>query len=169
MSQDRLILIMLIVFVMMGLEAARAARNERRQRARGGIEPPGDVYSVMRLAYPLAFAVMGIEGWWRGAHGYAAWAGAVVFGTAKALKWWAIVALGDCWTFRVVVVPGATRIHAGPYRWLTHPNYIGVIGELIGVAWWVHAPVSGPIVVAGFGLLILARLRVERRALAELY
>ena len=52
---------------------------------------------------------------------------------AKALKWWAILTLGRFWTFRVIVVPGATLVAGGPYRWLRHPNYVGVIGELVGV------------------------------------
>ena len=38
------IVLMVAVFGTMAAEAVRAARNERAQRARGGIEPAGDVY-----------------------------------------------------------------------------------------------------------------------------
>src|SRR5262245_30438358 len=34
------------------VEAVRSARNERLQMARGGVEPSGDVYKMMRIAYP---------------------------------------------------------------------------------------------------------------------
>lgn len=54
-----------LVFPLMLLEAWRAARNERRQRERGGIEPRGDVYALMQLAYPGIFLAMIIEGAWR--------------------------------------------------------------------------------------------------------
>src|SRR5690349_19702390 len=52
----RMILAVLIalVFGPMLIEARRAARHERLQLSRGGIEPAGDVYEVMRLAYPGA-------------------------------------------------------------------------------------------------------------------
>ncbi len=52
------IAIVVVVFLPMLIEAIRAARNERAQRARGGIEPPGDVYRAMQIAYPAGFAVM---------------------------------------------------------------------------------------------------------------
>ncbi len=59
------IALLAIVFVPMLVEAGRANRNERLQRARGGIEPPGDVYAVMRIAYPAVFLAMIAEGAWR--------------------------------------------------------------------------------------------------------
>jgi len=157
----------LVVFALMAVEARRAARNERGQRARGGVEPPGDVYGAMRVAYPAAFAAMLAEGALRGApRASIASAGLLVFAAAKALKWWAIVSLGPSWTFRVIVVPGAPLVARGPYRWLRHPNYVAVVGELGGVALMTAAAVSGPAALAGFGALLIARIRVEERMLA---
>ena len=155
-----------IVFAFMIVEARRSARNEAWQRARGGIEPSGDVYKMMRVAYPAAFAAMILEGVVRGGPSPASFAaGAALFAAAKALKWWAILALGSCWTFRVIVVPGSALIGDGPYRWLRHPNYVGVVGELIGVALMTGAIAAGPIATATFGLLVLKRIAVEERAL----
>jgi len=94
-------------------------------------------------------------------------AGAAVFLIAKALKWWAIVSLGTFWTFRVIVVPGARLVAAGPYRWLDHPNYAGVMGELAGVALMTAAPVSGVAGIVTFGWLVIRRVSVEERALRE--
>ena len=88
------------------IEALRAARNERAQRAPAASKPPGDVYAIMQIAYPGAFLAMLAEGAVRGGAPVAAVAiGATVFALAKALKWWAILALGQAWTFRVIVVP----------------------------------------------------------------
>ena len=161
------IVVGLVVFLLMALESLRARRNERAQRARGGIEPPDDVYAVMRVAYPAAFAAMLIEGALRrGAPPQALAAGAAVFAAAKALKWWAIVSLGPFWTFRVIVVPGAPLVARGPYRWLRHPNYVAVIGELAGAALMTAAVVSGPVAIAAFGALLIKRIAVEERTLA---
>ena len=88
----------------------------------------------MQVAYPGAFLAMIAEGAVRGgAPGLVAAAGAVVFALAKALKWWAILTLGRAWTFRVIVVPQAPLGRPGPYRFMRHPNYVGVVGELVGV------------------------------------
>ncbi|HEX9723078.1 MAG TPA: isoprenylcysteine carboxylmethyltransferase family protein, partial [Vicinamibacteria bacterium] len=48
---------------------------------------------------------------------------------AMALRYWAVLALGPYWNVRVVVVPGATPVTSGPYRYLRHPNYVAVITE----------------------------------------
>jgi methyltransferase len=168
------VLLLFAVFVPMLVEARRAERNERTQRQRGGIEPPGDVYSLMRVAYPAAFLLMIGEGLWRHAwegclRALPPWLliGLALFVAAKALKWWAIVALGPCWTFRVVVVPGAVRVVAGPYAYLRHPNYVAVVMELAAVALMSDARVTGPVATLAFGALIAKRLSVEERAMRE--
>ena len=164
---QRLILVA-VVFGAMLVEARRAAANERAQLARGGLEPAGDVYNVMRVAYPAAFVAMFVEGAWRGAAPLPALiAGAAILLAAKALKWWAIVSLGRFWTFKVIVIPGARLVAAGPYRWLRHPNYIGVMGELAGVALMTGASVSGLAGIVTFGALIVRRISTEERALRE--
>jgi methyltransferase len=159
-------LVMLLVFVPMLIEARRAGRNERAQRARGGVEPPGDVYPLMRVAYPAAFMAMVAESALRGRPSPSAVAaGIALFALAKSLKWWAIASLGEAWTFRVIVVPGSHLIDSGPYRYLRHPNYVAVIGELIAIALMTGARLAGPAATACFGALILKRIVVESRAL----
>ena len=154
------------VFVLMAIEAVIAARHDRALRALGAVEPARDVYRAMQFAYPAAFAAMIAEGAWRGAgpDGVAA-AGAWLFIAAKALKYWAIATLGSRWSFRVLVPPGSQRIRRGPYRWIAHPNYAAVAAELLGVALTEHARFTGPIAVAGFGYLMLRRIRIEEKAL----
>ncbi len=150
----------------MTVEARRAASNEQAQLARGGVEPRGDVYAWMRVAYPLAFALMLIEGVWRGVPPVSAQVtGAVLFAAGKLLKWWAIVTLGPFWTFRVIVVPGTWLVGSGPYRWLRHPNYVGVAGELAGVAFMTGSVWAGPLGLTVFGALLARRIAVESRAL----
>jgi methyltransferase len=161
-----IVLLSALVFVPMLVEARRAARHERAQLARGGVEPAGDVYNAMRVAYPAVFAAMILEGAWRGRPA-PLWIvlGLTIFLAAKAIKWWAIVTLGPAWTFRVIVVPGAPLVGRGPYRFVRHPNYVGVVGELVGVALAAGAAVSGPIAIVLFGTLMKRRIAVEERAL----
>ena len=160
-------LVAFLVFAPMIVEARRAANNERAQFARGGVEPRDDVYPAMRVVYPGMFVGMLIEGALRGAPpAPLACAGLVVFVVGKGIKWWAIRALGPAWTFRVIVVPGASLVSRGPYRYIRHPNYLGVVGEIVGVAMMTRAVVSGLLAVVIFGWLLARRLAVEERALA---
>jgi methyltransferase len=165
----RLALLFAVVFGAMLIEARRAARNERVQLARGGVEPKHDVYPVMQVAYPGVFLAMLGEGLLRAAPAIAVLAtGALLFAAGKLLKWSAIAALGPFWTFRVIVVPGTSPVNGGPYRYLRHPNYVGVIGELVGVALMAGAPVAGSLGTIFFGTLMALRVRVENRALGAL-
>lgn len=159
-------ILFVLAFGPMLLETRRSALNERGLRARGAVEPAAEVYPLMQFAYPIAFLAMIGEAWLRQASADALFAaGLAVFVAAKALKYWAIATLGDRWTFKVLVPPNSTRTHNGPYRWLDHPNYVGVAGELVGMALMAHALVTGPVAVIGFGLLLRSRIRVEERAL----
>ena len=160
------VFLLAIAFVPMLLEARHSVANERRLRAAGAIEPAGDVYTAMQFAYPACFLTMVFEAWLRGSTlGGEALTGSALFAAAKALKYWAIAVLGERWTFRVLVPPSSERTLRGPYRVLRHPNYVAVVGELVGFALIASAPVAGALAVAGFGALLLARIRVEERAL----
>ncbi|MGE0040234.1 MAG: isoprenylcysteine carboxylmethyltransferase family protein [Vicinamibacterales bacterium] len=162
------LLVLLAVLLIMAGEAALSAYNTRVLRARGAVEPDGDVYGVMQWAYPAAFVAMAAEGALAGPAPPAVLAaGLATFGLAKALKIWAVSALGLRWTFRVLVLPGAPLVAAGPYRLMRHPNYLAVAGEIAGVALTVGAFVTGPLALAGFGYLMWRRVQVEDAALGR--
>ena len=85
---------------------------------------------------------------------------------ANGLRWWCIATLGERWTARVIVLPGAPLVRSGPYRWFAHPNYVAVIIEgfalpLTGSAWITAAAFT----VLNAALLTV-RIRCEVRALA---
>jgi methyltransferase len=150
----------------MYVELRISRRHERLLRASGAHEPPGDVYRWMRLVYPAAFLAMTVEGL-ASPPGptAAAVAGLVVLAAAKALKFWAIASLGVTWSFRVLVRPGEALVTTGPYRYLRHPNYLAIVGELTGMALLVRAPITGALSLISFGLLLRRRIAVEERAL----
>ena len=155
--------------LIMGGEAILSAFNEKQLRARGAIEPEGDVISLMRIAYPGAFIAMGIEGALTGpAPGDILMMGLALFGLAKALKVWAIASLGSKWSYRVLVVPGDPLVATGPYQFISHPNYLAVVGEIVSVAAIVWAPITGTLAAIGFGALMVARIRIEDKALGRL-
>lgn len=80
-------------------------------------------------------------------------------------RFWVIATLGPRWTTRIIVLPDAPLVEEGPYRFLNHPNYWVVIGEIA-----VLPLVFGlPWVALVFSILNAAaltiRIREEDRAL----
>jgi methyltransferase len=154
------------VLLMMLGELWLSRSNERWMVANGAVASPDTVYATMRWAYPGAFVAMGVEGVLTDpAIGPPMLAGALLLVAAKAIKFWAIATLGRRWTYRVLVLPGAPLVQSGPYRFARHPNYVGVVGELIAMALLSGARITGPLAVLGFGWLLVRRIAAEERAL----
>ena len=155
-----------IVLLLMLAELWISRGNERVLVELGATQPPDPVYKAMRLVYPGTFVVMAVEGALAASFdNRLILAGVIVLMAGKLLKAWAIRSLGDRWTYRVFVLPGAPLVTGGPYRWLRHPNYVGVIGELVGFALLVGARFTGPLAVLVFGELLRRRIRAEEHAL----
>jgi methyltransferase len=87
---------------------------------------------------------------------------------SQGLRWWCIATLGRRWNTRVIVVPGLAPVTSGPYRFLSHPNYVAVVLEGLALplvhAAWITALVFSVLNAA----LLTVRLRVENAALATL-
>lgn len=168
-SSQPIVLLLLVVVPWLLLETWKSARQARALRAAGAIEAPDDVYRAMAVVYPGMFVAMTAEGVLVApvACTTLVASGIGVFLAAKILKWWAILSLGRFWSFRVLVVPGATLVASGPYRWLRHPNYVGLLGEIAGVALMMRAPFTGVLSAIAFGALLVQRIRVEERLLAQ--
>ena len=155
-----------VVLLLMLGELWLSMRHERALRARGACESSDPVYATMRWAYPAVFVVMAVEGALSPAVPAAVLGtGIVVFIAGKAIKTWAIASLGERWTYKVLVLPGVPLVTDGPYRFVRHPNYVGVIGELIGMALITGARVTGPLGVVFFSWLLVRRILAEDRAL----
>ncbi len=56
----------------------------------------------------------------------------------------------------------------GPYRYLSHPNYAVVAGEIAVLPLALHVPVLALIFTALNAAVLIIRIRAESRALGEL-
>ena len=52
---------------------------------------------------------------------------------------WVISSLGRYWTTRIVTLPDAPLVRAGPFRYFRHPNYLLVIAEITNAQVFVPA------------------------------
>lgn len=149
-------------------ELVVSQRNLKWSRARGGVEFGAGHYPVMVLLHTALLAGCLLEAAHREFIPALGWPMLAVVIAAQLLRWWCIGTLGQQWNTRVVVVPGAGRVTAGPYRFIPHPNYVAVVIEGIALplvhSAWITAVVF---TVLNAGLL-RARISVENTALASL-
>lgn len=154
------------VIALMAVELLVSQRNERRLRGEGALEPKDDVYRSLRIVYPACFIAMAVEGMLRSGTARALLlAGLLVLVGSKALKAWAIASLGASWSFHVLVRPRHALVTRGPYRYLRHPNYLAIGGEIVAMAMLVAAPATGLASFVAMAVLLRRRIAVEERAL----
>jgi methyltransferase len=87
---------------------------------------------------------------------------------ATGLRYWVISTLDGRWTTRIVVLPGASPVAGGPYRFLRHPNYLAVITEILALPLVHTAWLTAAVFSILNGLLLRVRIRAEEEALARM-
>jgi methyltransferase len=147
-----------------------STRNRAWSRARSGVEFGAGHYPVMVTLHTGLLAACLVEAivLHRPFIPALGWPMLAIVLAAQGLRWWCITNLGQQWNTRVVVVPGAARFAGGPYRFLSHPNYVAVAAEgaalpLVHTA-WITALVFSVLNAA----LLRTRIKVENTALASL-
>ena len=89
----------------------------------------------------------------------------LLFATLQLARAWVLLSLGRYWTTRIITVPGAPLVRHGPYRFLRHPNYAIVAGE-IAVLPLVFGAWEIALIYSLLNLALLRhRIRIENKAL----
>jgi methyltransferase len=155
-------IILALVTLQRAAELVAARRNTRNLLARGAME-------LASGHYPLVVAVH--AGWlvslW--VFGRDQPVSAIVLSAylvLQGLRGWVFWTLGARWTTRIIVLPGERLVSAGPYRYLSHPNYAVVTGEIAVLPLVLHLPwIAAIFTILNAGVLAI-RIRAENRALA---
>lgn len=170
MSTQWLFLILVILIAIQRLaELRRSRRNELRILAQGGQEhAPGQftVMRVMHIAWFLALLaeVFVLHQFFRPELALIA---AFLFISGQILRYAAIQTLGERWTVRVMTLPGAEPVNRGIYRFIRHPNYLGVALEIAAVPLLHSAYLTAFFFSIANALLLTWRIRTEEMALNE--
>ncbi|WBB61884.1 isoprenylcysteine carboxyl methyltransferase family protein [Streptomyces sp. WMMC500] len=151
-------------------ELAVSQRNAAWSIARGGVESGRGHYPFMVVLHTGLLAGALVEVWVRrpDTAPVLAWAMLVLVAASQALRWWCIATLGRQWNTRVIVVPGSPRVTRGPYRWLSHPNYVAVAVEGLALPLVHSAWITAVVFTVLNGFLLATRMRSEDAALARL-
>ena len=144
-------------------ELVLARHNTNALMARGAIE-------VGAGHYPLVVAVHAawlVALWMFGREQALIPLALVAFVALQGIRVWILATLGSRWTTRIIIVPGAPLVAAGPYRYFAHPNYAVVVAEIALLPIALNLPwLALPFTLLNAAVLTI-RIRAESRALTE--
>ena len=150
-------------------ELVLARGNERRARARGAVERGRGHYLLIVALHVLWLVSTLVEELLRGPDFPAYWAVPLtLFLLVQPLRYWAVFSLGENWNTRILVVPGAKLVKRGPYRYLSHPNYVVVVVEILAFPLIFGAWITALVFTGLNAVVLYVRIREENRALTEL-
>jgi methyltransferase len=161
------LLLLLLVTLQRLAELQISDSNEAHLRRGGAVEYGAGHYPWMVALHTFWLLACLLE-WWGGTQVLpwrvtaAAW---LMFVAGQTLRWLTIRTLKRRWTTRVLVLEGAELVEEGPFRWLSHPNYLGVTLEIFALpligGCWKTALIFGTLNI----LLLCHRIKVEDKAL----
>lgn len=155
-------IILALVTLQRAAELVVARRNTRNLLARGAVE-------LASRHYPLVVAVHAgwlISLWVFGRDQPVNIIALAAYLALQGLRGWVFWTLGARWTTRIIVLPGERLVSTGPYRYLSHPNYAVVVGEIAVLPLVLQLPwIAAIFTILNAGVLAI-RIRAENRALA---
>ena len=165
-TRSAFLVIVAVVIAERLFEVWLSRHNASRVLARGGREVGAAHYPVMVALHTGFFVAVVFEVWWLPTwpHGWLTLVSVFAVAASMALRYWAILNLGDRWNTRVIFEPGKKAVASGPYRFLRHPNYVAVVIELFALP-LIHGAWRTAIVFSvANGFLLRHRIKVEEAA-----
>ena len=157
------ILILALVTLQRLGELAIATRNTRALLARGAHEVSPGHYPLIVSVHASWLAAL----WWLAPGKPVSWPLIGVFVLLQLGRLWVLATLGRRWTTRIIVLPGEQLVARGPFRFVRHPNYLVVVGEIavlpLAFGLWQVALLFSLLNAA----VLTIRIRAEEKALAS--
>jgi len=143
-------------------ELVLSRRNTERLLERGAIEIGAGHYPLLVILHAAWLISLWIFGWDHPVY----WPALAGFAVLQGLRVWVLASLGSRWTTRIIVLPGAPLIAVGPYRYVSHPNYAIVAGEIALLPLALNLPLLALLFSVLNAVVLAIRIRAEARALA---
>lgn len=145
------------------LELVLARQNTAALLARGAFEHAPGHYPLIVAVHALWLATL----FWLAPGRPIHWPLFALFLLLQLGRVWVLRTLGPRWTTRIIILPGAPLVTGGPFRFVRHPNYLVVAGE-IAVLPLVFGLWQVALLFSLLNALVLAiRIRSENEALAS--
>lgn len=85
----------------------------------------------------------------------------------QTLRYLSMRSLGKRWTLPVITIPGVPVVNNGIYRYLRHPNWLGVILEIVGIPLIHTAYLTAIFFTLANAVLMVKRVHTEEQALSK--
>ena len=89
----------------------------------------------------------------------------LLFVLSNLLRWWVVRTLADHWNVEIMDSARVGVVTSGPYRWVRHPNYVGVVAELISLPMMHTAWITALAGTLGYLEVLRRRVPMEEEAL----
>jgi methyltransferase len=144
-------------------ELVLAQRNTQRLLARGAFEAAPEHYKLIVLLHGAWLAGL--------------WVLApaitpnplliVVYALLQAARVWVLATLGERWTTRIIILPGAPLVTGGPFRYVSHPNYVVVAAEILVLPLVFGLFTYAAVFTVLNAAILTIRIRAEEKALHQ--
>lgn len=155
-----LVVLVLVTLQRLG-ELVLANRNTARLKAQGAVEVGAGHYPLIVVLHAAWLVGLWVLAWDRPV--VLGWL--LMFLVLQALRVWIIASLGGRWTTRIIILPQAPLVRRGPYRLISHPNYVVVAGEIAVLPLAFGLPVFALVFSILNALVLSVRIRAEGAAL----
>ena len=149
------------------LELKHSRNHEAALKARGGLEMAPNQFASMRLLHLFWLGGCVAEAYWirEPPPPTIVLPAAALLMAGQILRYAAMSALGERWTVRIIALPGVPPVRRGIYRYMRHPNYLGVILEIAALPMIFGCWITALIGSAANALILWIRVRTEEAAL----
>jgi methyltransferase len=145
-------------------ELVHANRNTRRLLGEGGQEHGADHYQYFIFLHSAWIAIIALLVDPQHAIDPAMLA---LFVATQLLRVWTLASIGRWWTTRIISAPHFDRVKRGPYKFISHPNYLVVVLEIAIVPLMLGLPWVALVFSVLNALLLRHRIGVENKVLGE--
>ncbi|MGK2873624.1 MAG: isoprenylcysteine carboxyl methyltransferase family protein [Alphaproteobacteria bacterium] len=140
-----------------------ARHNTAALLARGAVEVAPGHYPMIVALHAAWLATLGFYG--AGQPVNPIWL--AVFLGLQVARVWVLTTLGARWTTRIIVVPSEHLVARGPYRFVNHPNYLVVVGEIAVLPLCLGLPWVALLFSALNAGVLMIRIRAENAGLQQ--
>lgn len=138
-----------------------ARRNTEALLARGAVEISPGHYPLIVALHTVWLAAL----WAFGAGQPVNPLWLAVFLGLQVARVWVLATLGARWTTRIIVIPGESLVAKGPYRFVNHPNYLVVAGEIAVLPLCLGLPWVAVLFSALNAAVLIVRIQAENAGL----
>jgi protein-S-isoprenylcysteine O-methyltransferase len=164
---DRLLALIVLAFFVSELALALFRRSKR---APGSTQSDSGSLRLLWIVITLAITMaVSLSGERRGRlpfpHAWIRAVALILFAGGLSIRWWAVITLGKFFTVDVATHDDHALVSTGPFRFVRHPSYTGLLLAFLGFGVSLGNMVSLIVLIVPIAAALAYRMRVEEAAL----